>query len=158
MTGIRLLDWSKLVRNSKNHNDATISRHDVNVNFFWCYFVFLVKFSYWSKFHFNIITGSGIMTIFVYKGLTRYPEIRNIPVWVLPNIWRLGRVMGTKFGANVSNRMLLNAAKFHGYNFYRSWVIKRKPTEGNSQTKIKQLMNKKYVYHTWYDTLYFHDI
>ena len=39
---------------------------------------------------FNIITGSGIMTIFYHKGLTRNPEIENTPVWALPNIWRLG--------------------------------------------------------------------
>ena len=32
---------------------------------------FVVKFSYWSKFHANIITASGVMTILVYKGLTR---------------------------------------------------------------------------------------
>ena len=37
----------------------------------------LVKFSWWSKFHIVIITNSGVMTIFVYKGLTRNPEIRN---------------------------------------------------------------------------------
>ena len=42
----------------------------------------------------------------------------------------MGRVMGTKFGTNVFNRMLLNAAKFQGYSFYRSWVIKGKPTGG----------------------------
>ena len=29
------------------------------------------------QFHNNIITGSGVMTIFVYKGLTRNPEIGN---------------------------------------------------------------------------------
>ena len=95
---------------------------------FFTSFVSLVKFSYWSKFHVNIITGSGIMTIFFYKGLTRNPEIGNTPVWVLPNIWRLGRVRDTKFGTNVSNKMLLNAAKCQGYSFYRFWVIKRKPT------------------------------
>ena len=98
--------------------------------FFWRYFVSLVKFSYWSKFHVNIMTSSGIMTIFFYKGLTRNPEIGNTFVWVLPNIWRLGRVMDTKFGTNVSIRMLLNAAKFQGYSLYRFWVIKRKPTGG----------------------------
>ena len=38
--------------------------------------------------------------------------------------------MDTKFGTKVSNRMLLNVAKFQGYNFYRFRVIKRKPTEG----------------------------
>ena len=86
------------------------------------------KISYWSKLYVFIITGSGVMTIFFYKGLTRNPEIGNTPVWVLSNIWRLGRVVGTKFSTNVSNRMLPSAAKFQGYSFYRSWVIKGKPT------------------------------
>ena len=55
-----------------------------------------------SKFHVNIITGSGVMTIFFYKGLTRNPEIGNIPAWVLPNIWRLGQIRNTEFGSVVS--------------------------------------------------------
>ena len=55
---------------------------------------------------------------FLLKGLTRNLEIRNTPIWVSPNIWRLGQVMDTKFGMNVSNRMLVNAAKFQGYSFY----------------------------------------
>ena len=93
-------------------------------------FVSLVKFSYLSKSHVNMVTGSGIMTIFFYKGLTRNPEIGNTPVWVLPNIWRLGWVMDTKLGTNVSNRMLLYAAKVQGYSSYCFWVIKRKPTGG----------------------------
>ena len=40
--------------------------------------VFLVKFRYWFKFHVSIITSSGVMTIFVYKRLTRnrqYPRL-----------------------------------------------------------------------------------
>ena len=119
VSGVRPPDCSKLVKNPKNKNDATIFRHDVIVNFFRCCFVSLVKFSYWSKFDVNIITGSRIMTIFFYKELTSNPEIGNTPVLVLPDIWRLGRVMDTNFGKNVSNRMLLNDAKFHGYSFYR---------------------------------------
>ena len=75
--------------------------HDVIVIYFWRYFVSLVKFSYWSKFHVNIITGSGIMTVFFYKGLTRIPEIGNTPAWGLPNIWRLGQDRDTEFGTNV---------------------------------------------------------
>ena len=121
-------EFSKLAKNPKNDKDVTIFWHGVNVKFFWRCFVSLVKFTYWSRFHVNIITGSGIMAIFFYKGLTRNPEIGNTPIWVLPNIWRLGQVMDTKFGTNVSNRMLLNAAKFQGYSFYRFWVIKGKPT------------------------------
>ena len=114
MSGIPLPDCSKLAINRKNDNDFTICRHEVIVNFFRPCFVSLVKFSYWSKFHFNIITGSGVMTIFFYKVLTRNPEIGNTPVWVFPNIWRLGQVRDTKFGTNVSNEMLLNAAKSQG--------------------------------------------
>ena len=68
------------------------------------FFIFpclVVKFSYWSKFHANIITASGVITILVYKGLTRNLEIENT-VWVLPNIWRLGQVRGTNFWTNIS--------------------------------------------------------
>ena len=97
---------------------------------FWRCFVFLVKFVYWSKFDVNIITGSGIITILFYKGLTRNQKMENTPAWVLPNIWRPERVMDTKFGTNISNRILLNAAKFQGYSFYHFWVIKGKPTGG----------------------------
>ena len=60
-------------------------------------------------------------------------EIGNTSVLVLPNIWRLGRVMDTKFGMNVFNRMLLNAAKFQGYSSYRFLVIKRKSTGGGGK-------------------------
>ena len=131
MSEIRPPDCPKLTRNPKSDNNVTIFRHDVNVKFFWRCFVSLVKFSHWSKFHVNIVTGSGIMTILFYKGLTRNPETGNNPVWVLPiYLERLGRVVGTKYGTNVSKKMLLNATKFQGYSLYRSWVIKGKPTGG----------------------------
>ena len=130
MSGIRPPDCSKLAKNPKNDNDVTISDMTSSSSFFCRCFVSLVNFSYWSKFHVNIITGSGIMTIFFYKGLTRNPKIGNTSVWVLPNIWRLGRVIDTNFSTNVSNRMLLNVATFQGYSFYRFWVIKRKLTGG----------------------------
>ena len=110
--------------------------------FFWRCFVSLVKFSYWSKFHVNIITGSGIMTIFFQKGLTRNPEIRYTPLRVLLMIWRLGQVMDTKFGINVSNKMLLNAAKCQGYSRYRFWVIQGKPT-GGGEVKLPQRLGLK---------------
>ena len=62
--------------------------------------------------------------------MTRNPEIRNNPVLVLPNIWRLGQVMETKFDTYVSNKILLNAAKLQGNSSYPFWVIKGKPTGG----------------------------
>ena len=101
--------------------------------FFWRFFLSFVKFSCWSKFHVNIITSSEVMIIYFYKGSTRNPEIRNTPIWVLPNIWRLGQVSDTKFGMDVSNEMLLNAAKMPGlqllpFTVSEFWVIKGKPT------------------------------
>ena len=56
-------------------------------SFFWRWFVSLVKFSYWFKFHVNIIAGSRVMTISFYKRLARNPKIGNTSVWVLTNIW-----------------------------------------------------------------------
>ena len=92
--------------------------------FFWPCFIFLVKFSYWSKFHENIITGSRVMTVSWYKGLIRNQEFRNTPLGVLPNIWRLGHVRNTKFGTHLSNEMLLNAAKFQGTSFTLSELLR----------------------------------
>ena len=66
----------KLAINSKNDNGVTIFAYMP----FLRSFVYVVKFSYWSKFYVNVITGSGVMTIFVYKGLTRNLEIGNTPI------------------------------------------------------------------------------
>ena len=135
MSRIQLRDCTRLTINWKTNNDVTIFQYDAIVKvIFWRCFVSLVKFSYWPKFHVNIITGSGIMTTFFHKGLTRNQIIWNISVWVLPSIWRLGQVGDTKFGTNVSNKILLNAAKCQGYSFCRFWVIKGKPTGGKIAT------------------------
>ena len=131
-SGIQLPDHSKLAVNWKNDNDVIIFWHDVIAKFFWRCFAFLAKFNYKSKFHVNINTGSGVMRIFFYKGLTRNREIRNTPV---------------------SNKMLLNAAKCKGYSFYRFWVIKGKPTGEGGQnypqpphppTQIRVKLTKTY--------------
>ena len=131
-SGIRLRDCPKLAINWKNDSDVTICRHGVIVKFFWRCFVSLVKFRYWSKFH-VIITGFGVITILFHEGLSRNPEIGNKLVWALSNIWRLGQVRDTKFGPDISNKMLLKAAKFQGYSFYHFWLIKRKPTGGEGK-------------------------
>ena len=115
-------------------NDITICWHDVIVNFFFdVAFVSLFKFIDWSKFHVNIITDSGVMTIFLYKGLTRNLDIGNTSVWVLPNIWRLGQVRDTEFGTNVSNVMVLNATKCQAYSVYPFWAIKGEPTSSGKK-------------------------
>ena len=126
-SGFRIAqNWPKSEKWQWRHNFLTIFwRH---CDFFLLLFVYLVNFSYWSTFCVKIIAGSGVMTIFFW--LTRNPEIGNTPVWVSPNVWRLVQVRNTKFGTNVSNEMLLNAAKCQGYGFYCFWVIKRKPTKG----------------------------
>ena len=64
------------------------------------------------------------------RDLIRNLEFGNTPVWLLPNIWRLGQIGNTKFATNVSNKILLNAAKRKGYSFYRFWVTKGRSTRG----------------------------
>ena len=62
-----------------------------------------------------------------------------------PNIWRLGRIRDSTFGMNVSNKMLLNAAKCQAYSIYRFWVITGKPTGGGdyhlSPPKLGVILN-----------------
>ena len=128
MSGIRPPDCSKLTKNPKNDNDVTIFRHDFSSNFFDV--LFLLS---------SLVTGPSFMSISsleLRKFLLikdwlldwRNLEIVNTPVWVLPSILRLGQVRDTKFGPNVSNKLLLNVPKCQGYSFYRFWVIKGKPT------------------------------
>ena len=74
-SGIYLPDCSKLAIKRKNYIDVTTCWHDVIVNFFWGCNIPLVKFSYWSRFHVNIIPGSEVMKVYFYKGLIRNPEI-----------------------------------------------------------------------------------
>ena len=142
-------DCSKLAINQKKTNDVTICWYNVIVKLFWHFFISLVKFIYWSKFHVNIITGSGVMTSFFYKRLTRNPEIGNTTIWVFPNIWRLGWVKNSKSGTNVSYEMLLNSAKCQRYSFYRFWVVKGKPTgggRGGGKTRVKVKVSVKTVW------------
>ena len=131
---MRLPDCSKLAINQKNDNDVKSFWHDVIVNFFWRGFLSFAKFSYWSKFHVNIITGSGVMTIFFYKRLSRNLEIEITPVWVLPHIWRLGQVRDTKFGTNVSNKVLLNAENTRVTAFTVSELLRENQQGGSKIT------------------------
>ena len=112
-TGLRIApNWPRIEKVTMTpHFSEMISLSII----FWRCFVSFVKFRYGSKFHVIVISGSRIMTIFFYTGLTRNPEIRNTPVWVFHNIWRLGRVMDTKIYTNVCNRTFLNAAKCQSY-------------------------------------------
>ena len=125
-SGVRLPDFSKLTKNLKNDNNVTTFQKFIK--FIWPCSIYLVKFSYWPKFHVNIMIG--VTKIFAYKGLTRNLEIVNTPVWVLPSILRLGQVRDTEFGQNVSNKMLLNAPKCQGYSAFTVFELLRENQPG----------------------------
>ena len=116
----------QMVINQNNNNSVIIYQYDLIAKHFWRSFVSIAKFSYWFKFHVNIIIVSLVMTIFFYRRLTRNPETTKTPVWVWINIWRLRQVRDTKLGIIVCNYMSLNAEKFQ--HFYCFLVIKGKPT------------------------------
>ena len=83
---IWLPDCFKLAINEKNDNDATISRNDVIVKFFDGLLFLLLNLITGPCLMSISITGSGVMTIFFYKELTRNLENGNTPAGVLPNI------------------------------------------------------------------------
>ena len=110
---------SKLAINSKNYNDVPICGHDL------------------------IVTGSIFMSV----------SLLVLDLWLV--LWGIdqksgnrkyhrlsfgdGLVRDTKLGTNVSNEILLNAAKCHGYGFYRFLVIMGKTTRLNANSpKVKQ--------------------
>ena len=100
---------------------------------FWRCRVFPVNLS-------SLIAGQSFMSIlwlvfelWQYLFIKDWPEIRKSDirsVWVLTNIEKLGWVRDTRIGKNVSNKMLLKAAKYQGYNFYHFWVTKGKNQQG----------------------------
>ena len=55
------------------------------------------------------------------------------PVWPKIGTMTMTSQFSDKFGTNVSNKMLLNAAKWQDYSFSRFLVIKGKPRLGLSQ-------------------------
>ena len=67
--------WSNIGKKTMTSQFSKMTPSPVFLNVF----ASLGKFSYWSKFHDNII-GSGVMTSFIYKGLTRNPESGRNPV------------------------------------------------------------------------------
>ena len=95
--------------------------------FFWHCFVSLVKFSYWSKFHLNIITGSGVMAIYFYKRLTRNMENRNSLSEFYPISGDKGELGIPNLARMSLAKMLRISAKCQGYCFCRFLVTKGKP-------------------------------
>ena len=114
---------------------------------FWCCRASLSMFSYWSRFHVNIMTGSGVLAIFVYKGLTRSPKIGNSPVWILPNILRLGRVRKTKSGTNVSKKSywMLQNARVTALTVSELLKEKQQGLPSPTQIRVKEFSDDKNV-------------
>ena len=75
------------------------------------------------------------LVLFLLSSLVAGPSFMSIlslvqELWQFLETRRLGQVTDTKFETNVSNKMLLHAAKCQSYSFYRFWVIKEKLAGG----------------------------
>ena len=69
--------------NRKYNAKVTMTSHFTDItslSLFWRCLISLIKFRYGFTFHVNIITGSVVMTTFVYQGLNRSPKLGSIPV------------------------------------------------------------------------------
>ena len=87
----------------------------------------------------SVVPGPSFMSIsslvqelWQFLFIRDWRKIRN---WKYPRpsfvqYLETGTSKDTKFGMNVSNKMLLNAEKCQGSSFYRFWVIKGKLTGG----------------------------
>ena len=60
-----------------------------------------------------------------FPDMTSSSNVFDVVLFLLSSL-----VRDAKLDTNVSNKMLLNAAKCQGCSFYRFWVIKGKPTGG----------------------------
>ena len=76
-SGFMHTDCSKLTVNWKNNNGVTIFRYEI-LKIFGLWIVSLDNFIYWSKSNFNIITSSGVMTIFFF--IKYWSEIRILEI------------------------------------------------------------------------------
>ena len=129
MSGIRPPDCSKLAKNPKNNNDVTIFRHDVNVIFFDVVLFLLSSLVTDPSF---MLISSLVLELWQFSFIRDWPEIRKSeipPSEFCPISGDWGELWIPNL-ARMSNRMLLNGAKFQGYSFYRFCVIKGKPTGG----------------------------
>ena len=113
---IRQRDCAKLAINWKNYIAARFSNITHHL-IFLCHHVSFVKLSSWFKSNVNIITGSGVMTIFICKGLTK--KSRNQKCTHMSFAQYLLTWASYKYQIwHDSNKMFLNAAKYQNYNIY----------------------------------------
>ena len=79
VSGIKIPDCSKLAKNGKNGDEVIIGCNEVTANFFWSFRNSFVEFRYWHKFHVNIMTGSWVKTVFVYKEFEQKSRNQEYP-------------------------------------------------------------------------------
>ena len=108
----------------------------------------------------SLVTGPSFMSIsslalelWQFSFIRDWPEIRKLEITTsefLPISWHWGELWIPNLARMY--RILLNAAKFQGYRFYRFWVIKGKPTGGRvklpppTQIRVKRsTITKKYI-------------
>ena len=85
-----------------------------STNFFNVVVFYLPSFV--SNFHFILITGFGVMTIFLYKELAGNLEYENSQVWIFLYKWALRRARNSKFCKHISNKIFPVSTKRHGYS------------------------------------------
>ena len=127
---IRLPDCSKLTTNLKNTNDAIIYRHNLIINFFDVVLFVLSGLVSGPSF---MLTSSLVLEfwqVLAIKGLTKNPEIENIPVWDLSNIWRQGQFRDTKSSMSASNKMLVIVQNARFTGLFLSYLEKQNNGRG----------------------------
>ena len=97
-----------------------------STNFFNVVVFYLSSFV--SNFPFIIITGFGVMAIFVYKGLDGNLEYENRQDRIFLLKWALRRARDSKFWKHISNKIFLVSTKRHDYSLHHFSVINGKPT------------------------------
>ena len=130
LSRIRLPDCSKLTTNLKNTNDAIICRHNFIINFFDVVLFVLSGLVSGPSF---MLTSSLVLEfwqVLAIKALTKNPDIENIPVWDLSNIWRQGQFRDTKFSMNTSNKMLVIVQNARFTGFFLSYLEKQNKGRG----------------------------
>ena len=111
--------------------------------------IFLTFFLFFLS---SLVTGPSFMSISplllelwqFFSFVRDWPEIRKLEIplsefYPISGDWAELWIPSFKVGTNVCNRMLLNDANFQGYSFYRFWVNKVKPIEGDKITPTPPL-------------------
>ena len=105
-------------------------------NFFWRCFVFLVEFSYLSKFHVNMIM---VQELWQFVFIRDWPKIQKLEIspsefCPISGDWGEKRIPNLSRTSLIRSYWMLQNAR--GCSFYRFWVIKGKPT-GGGEGRVK---------------------